>query len=443
MKNNYSCSHKAALLALLLALLTAAIPTAEAQEYIKEISGTDCSYSIVREYNTNTRIVYNNGSTSTIGGEFLMVTETGVTTVLLTLGDDIAVSDFEISNDTVYFCGTSYLNYTRACLGFFSLTSFPTTMVSAFFSTKFFSFGKLEVLNSVYGGPKHLIMTGETMYHAHCLIDLPMPAYGAWTFHYVFDEDYYTFDDVAATDQYVAATARKTSGSKKGKVYVFDHPAPNGIIFNGAARYVNVDSSITSSMLLENEGNNLFDIAYRTTRSNQPYIIIDNFSAVFPGFMEVAIPANCSTHYPVEIKYNNSKSETDVLSLMTTSTDTASIIYHCGFNYFPYLYANQFNDQLITSIDYLTTDPGNFFAAGKGNNGWLWVYKYSPSNNKPVCSFIIEPEFISSPKKSMWKEIQLQTYNADDDLSPVIRGMEEKPIEIKCYYDLKDEISNP
>ena len=43
----------------------------------------------------------------------------------------------------------------------------------------------------------------------------------------------------------------------------------------------------------------------------------------------------------------------------------------------------------------------------------------------------------------MWKEIQLQTYNADDDLSPVIRGMEEKPIEIKCYYDLKDEISNP
>lgn len=84
-----------ATLTLLLTLLSAA-PVASAQEYIKEIVGTDCSYSIVREYKANIRIVYNYGSTSTLGGEFLMVTETGVTTPVLALRDDILVSDFEI-----------------------------------------------------------------------------------------------------------------------------------------------------------------------------------------------------------------------------------------------------------------------------------------------------------------------------------------------------------
>ncbi len=426
-----------ATLTLLLTLLSAA-PVASAQEYIKEIVGTDCSYSIVREYKANIRIVYNYGSTSTLGGEFLLVTETGVTTPVLALRDDISVSDFEIFNDTVYFCGIGYLGYTRGIVGHFPLSSFSSSLVDIIFTTDYEQFIRLEVFRSKYGGQLHLALTGKLRGGGNCLVDVPNPTSGTPLIFYhtiLYNYDYNEINDVAVTDNYIVATLRNPRGNHEGRLYYFGHPSPGTHFFYGLVNTVEVDRDITSFMILEACHDDFFVVSYRTTYGNDAWIHVKGYSGTTNNPGDAAIHTQYVNHYPVDVKYSNHGEELDVLSNEFTGTDTNSVVYHIPYG--GHITSRRFDSQRICSIDYLQTDPLHFIASGRGQDGLLWVYKYSPMNEKPMCSIMEEPEYALLDPCSELKEAQINFYAIGQMLSIALRSTDERGVKIKCYYDMK------
>ena len=424
-----------ALLFLLLAQL-AAVPSARAQEYIKEVVLQESRFNIIREYRANTRIVYTKESSTNYGGEFLMITESGITTPLISLRDDISVSDFEILNDTVYFCGISYLYYTRGIVGYFPLSSFPTSSVDIIFTTDYEQFIKLEAFHSKYGGQLHLALTGKMRDGAYCLVDVPNPTSGTpCSFYHIYLPDYIAADDVAVTSNYIVATVRNSRDNHEGKLYYFAHPSPGMTFFYGIVNTLYVDYNITSFMHLEACYDDFFVVSYRTTYLEDPWIHVKGYTGTTNNPGDAAIHTQYVNHYPVDVKYSSQGEDLDVLSVELTGTDTNSVIYHIPYS--GYVMSRRYNDQLMCSLDYLQTDSLCFIASGRGPNGLLWVYKYSPMNNKPVCSVMEEPEYALLDPDSELKDTQVVFHRSDQMLSFAMRSTEERSVKIRCYYDMK------
>ena len=426
-----------ALLILLLAQL-AVVPLARAQEYIKEIAQQECGYSIIREYRPDVRIVYNMDPATYLGGEFLMITESGTATQLLTLEEDISISDFEIYNDTVYFCGIGYLGFTRGIVGHFSLLSFPATLVDIIYTTDYEQFFKLEVFRSKYGGQLHLALTGRLRGGGSCLVDVPNPTSGTpCLFYYTLlhDYSYNSVDDVAVTDNYIVATLRNPRGNHEGKLYYFGHPSPGAHFFYGLVNTVDVDRDITSFMHLEACHDDFFVVSYRTTYGEDAWIHVKGYSGTTNAPGDAAIHTRYVNHYPVDVKYSSHGEEVDVLSNELTGTDTNSIVYHIPYG--GHITSRRYDNQRICSMDYLQTDPMHFIASGRGQDGQLWVYKYSPTNERPICSIMEEPEYALLDPRSELHEAQISFYTTEQMLSIALRSISEQDVKIRCYYDMK------
>lgn len=431
-------NNKTIALLILLLVQLAIVPSARAQEYIKEISQQESRYSIVREYKSDVRIVYNKESYTYFGGEFLMITESGVTTQLIALGDDISISDFEILNDTVYFCGIGYLGYTRGIVGYFSLSPFPSTMVDIIFTEDYEQFIRLEAFRSKYGGQLHLALTGKLRGGGCCLVDVPNPTSGTPCHFYhtlLHDYNYNAVDDVAVTDNYIVATLRNPRGSHEGKLYYFGHPSPGTHFFYGLVNTVDVDRDITSFMFLEACHDDFFVVSYRTTYGDNAWIHVKGYSGTTNTPGDAAIHTRYVNHYPVDVKYSSHGEELDVLSNEFTGTDTNSVVYHIPYG--GHITSRRYDGQRICSIDYLQPDPLHFIASGRGKDGLLWVYKYSPVNEKPICSVMEDPAYALLDPYSELKDAQVNFYATEQMLSIALRSKEERDVKIRCYYDMK------
>ena len=429
----------------LLALLSATVPVAQAQEYIKEIVDLKSIHSIVREYKTDSRIVYNHTGAKNNGGEFLMVTESGTTTTLLTIGDDAVILDFEIYRDTVFFCGfvstPEQPLLARGYVGCFPLATYPTCTVWAYHANDFNSFSKLDVLISKYDGKRHLIMTGRTREdYSSCLVDFPAISGGPAPVYYITTGfSYGVFDDVAVIKDYVVATVRQTAEHQTGFLYYFAHPAPGLHMFYGIIDTVKVDDGINSEMLLEQCSNNFFSVVYRKTSSISNTINIAGYEGLLYNMGVVSILVTATTQEPKDIKFDADDKDIDVLCWELGQTDTNSVIYHIDYN--GDVTGRCFYEQDVHSIDYLATDPGNFFASGRGKTGYLWVYKYMPTNEKPKCPEMIYPEYLT--REGLFalgvlsKEAKVSIINP----TIVLQDVASKGIGIRCYYDMKNEDS--
>lgn len=436
MKNNNNFRHKAVRTAFLLVFLLSAFPTLQAQEYIKEVAEHPTDYTIVREYKPDSRIVYNfHSDNNAIISEFLLVTESGTTTSILQLTDDaIMIYDFEIYHDTLYFCGAyDYNGYSRGFMGFFRLSSFPTTNVYSHYSQSFQYFSKMELVNSMYGGPLHIVMTGRTIDSNPCLIDAPKPSGGPWTFYYIDG----SFDDVAMTSNRVIATYHRRTGDQEGGYYFFSHPSPGGLIFYGQVYRIILDSNIATTMLLEAEDGDYYSVAYNRTNGAYAEIKINRLYGLGNTYSCITLPVVNSNYYPLELKYNSLDTVLDILCTDATGTITNSIIYHRKTWF---LYGrHHFDNQRITSIEYLRNDPHCFFATGGCGNGYLWLYKNSSLNINPVCSWYDIPKYIISKKKPSLIEENPTIRSATDFLGVVNKETTSNPIEIKCYYNMDEE----
>ena len=73
----------------------------------------------------------------------------------------------------------------------------------------------------------------------------------------------------------------------------------------------------------------------------------------------------------------------------------------------------------------------------KRHRGLLWVYKYSPMNEKPMCSIMEEPEYALLDPCSELDEAQINFYAIGQMLSIALRSVDERGVKIRCYYDMK------
>ncbi|MBP5542107.1 MAG: hypothetical protein J6X88_10740 [Bacteroidales bacterium] len=425
-------SRRTAKLALLLALICAAVPTLQAQEYYKEAENIVSDGSIIREYKEDTRIVY---SSNIDFNGFLLVTETGLTAPVLEIREDSYVNDFEIYNDTLYFCGWSYDALIQNFVGFagyINLVTFPATAIRAYYLPEFKRLNKLEILHSSFGGPKHIVMTGKTAYDEPTIVDAIVTSPAAWNFYYTTDDDNNdVYDDVAATATYVVVAAKNTS-DQTGDIYYFYHPMPGYSFLYGISTRVSMDSNICSNIILEAKEEDAFSsvcnilsgefglvvdvINYTGMNTPHPHVIIDVYNRI-----------------PCDLKYNPDEQKLDVLTNTSYYGGVMSEIFHVNTS--NYVDGHEYNGHGIRSLDYLHTDPYHFIASGYYNkDNHLYIYKYLPSRVM-MCSDVAKPRHWTIETEGMLDVNELEINHFEGTMSRVLQRSDEVPIKVRCYFD--------
>lgn len=166
------------------------------------------------------------------GGPFFMLLEEGVSLSRLIHVDMYDVTDFEIYEDTVYFCGRK--NGTLgsiARVGFFPVSGFSTLGITPVNYLDFPWMEDLKALEvSFYSMRKHLVTIGETLKNEAMLVDAIDDGV-AWNVNYsVINDPNVVFRDLAVTDTWVVATSvsREVGLCKKGIIMFFKKPSVAG-----------------------------------------------------------------------------------------------------------------------------------------------------------------------------------------------------------------------
>ena len=130
------------------------------QEFTKRTQLYKSEGMIIRDYTGDSWLVYNryyeyDGSKRNV---FILFTETGTTAGMMYLPEQVAcVNDFEIYDKTAYFAGSNTDGV--GIMGYFDLTTFPTTTVKICPVPVMATFERLDV--GVCNNTLHVFLTGE------------------------------------------------------------------------------------------------------------------------------------------------------------------------------------------------------------------------------------------------------------------------------------------
>ena len=199
---------------------------------------------------------------------FTLVNESITTALVLKfpLAEDgfYVVNDFEILNDSVYFCGykENWQGLKTAIFGYFALAGFPTTNVYYYAVAGFSNFDKMDLYDDE--GHPHVVMIGDALHQAQVIVDTREVGLNHWIFD-IADYSYQSelldirFDDVAVTDDYVFVTSR---GLYDGIVYIqeFAKPASYSSIFIGNIAVFPISLYNASPVLIEHCYDNYYSI---------------------------------------------------------------------------------------------------------------------------------------------------------------------------------------
>ena len=432
MKKEQLCSRRTAKLALLLALVFTFVPSLHAQEYTKQVLYENSSGSIIREYKEDTNIVYN---VSDDFNGFLMVTEAGTMVPVLKIKEDSYVNDFEIYNDTVYFCGQSYDALNMRFIGFtgyFGLSAFPTTAIRAYYLPKFKNLTRMELLHSAYGGPMHIAMVGKTEEGFPTIADAIVMSPSTWNFYYSTGDGVdKVYDDVAVTSSHVLAAVRNTM-DKSGEIYYFDHPLPGYTFLYGTAFKVSMDTNILSNIILEARDEDQFSSVCNIQDGELSQMIdVVNYSGMSNIHNHVIIEAR--THTPRDLKYNPDEQKLDVLTNTMYYSIAYSEIFHVNSSNI--VDGHQYIDHHIRSLSYLNTSPYHFIASGFSDEGqYLYIYRYLPSNVMK-CPDIVRPRYSTMKIDKVLIPFGLHVNTLDGLLSHVLQGIGEDTLKTRCLVD--------
>lgn len=357
-----------------LALLSLLPPSAAGQELIRECN-VKGEPSLVRACSENVWMVYYEDG---FGPSFAKVTSTGATADNIWLIGLIAhVTDFEIVNNILYFCGISANN--TAVMGYFSLTNFPSTLVYTCTVPMISNCRKLEA--GYFNGTRHVLMVGDALGTSH-IIDARDMGSNQWNFNistYSSEDDFY--DDVAVTDNYVVISARDTAG--KARLYRFNYPAANfPLLPQYNVSYMIPNHSCQGEVLLDRCVGDT--VAYLTRTSSTGFAV--GICSMPGNFLacHIRLASNTNPFELKDIKYNASVRHAD--AMMYDLANGSTSIFHIthpiilggltpwiiSYSYTGHL----FNNQKLMSLDALSN--GRFIASGSGFNetGLLDIYRY-------------------------------------------------------------------
>lgn len=347
------------------------------QEFTKEMTNIKGASSIIRSW---TNKIYMVSGLNNNVPFFAEINDVGITTDILHLTKIASyVYDFEILNDTLYFCGTKWgVEGATAVMGYFCLTSFPSVQVYACTVPLMASCQKLEVGH--FNGTRHVVMTGNAILGTSHIVDARDMGSDQWNFNIpYYTDEIDVYDDVALTDNYVVVSARDTA-LKEGYLCLFDQPAANSSLMpQSNAQYLKFMHDVYGNILLEHCTADT--IAFLTQYAANGYAtsILDVTNPVFST--ERLFPVSTDIMTMDDIRYNIYARRADVL--MQNLTAGASEVLHVAFSPSTTVMGHQYYGENLLSLDELTN--GYFVAVGIASSGSLGIYRCS-FNSFPICS---------------------------------------------------------
>lgn len=434
--------------ALLLALLLTFVPAAIGQEFIKRVLNHDDDHSIIREVEKDKWLVcdFNLGKTV-----FSMITDTGTYTEQLILGylsgtDSTVVNDFEIFEDTVYFCGTAYSQGGGMSIwGYFPLLGFPNVQV--YYNDNLGDYMQLNKLEVFKVDPEreelHIVMTGLYTYNDGILVEVVRTAplqfteYNSW-----LGWDDIIVDDVAVTDNYVVVSTRIINGwASQGRLFYFNKPTVTGsTIFASNTQYRDLIYTAGSTILLEHCTYDATAVVYIMTQS--PYFYVGGFT---PGPVYFSSTSIDHSHGPLlnykielrDIAYNKDTKTLDVLMArkLIVGFGYSSEVYHLPSAMASGSISSGFYHMIggeLNSLDYLNSDQDRYIASGRDiSDQELHIYKYSEIMTYDCTSAGEYTDIMLKEEEPTW-EIELNyDYLYVNMMELSSRDMEE-PVRIKC-----------
>lgn len=185
------------------------------QDYIAHMhTNYNADTSIIRKYTDEWSVLYTGSATA--GNYFHLVNVN--TGYMYSIDVDEDVTDMEILDDTLYYCGGLYSYW--SVMNYFPIQQFLTGSVSIkrwrVTPTKMFVPKKLEVFR-VTGGV-HAVVVGDIVTAQRTdsyIVDFWHRApYQMWDYAYLYTEDKECYDDIAVTDNYVVASAHVCHSSE-------------------------------------------------------------------------------------------------------------------------------------------------------------------------------------------------------------------------------------
>lgn len=287
------------------------------QEFIRgAIDYYLCDTSIVRQISADTVLVYNSNQTSTFS--FVVATQTNMWTLYY---EPLYVNDFEIYKEKVYFCGYMREEGVKyAIIGYFKLNDYPFINLYYYKVSDCEELKKLDVytIMEIYGIEEvHLVATGTTSgVRSDAIVDMSMSAVPTNCDIYISNDENQSFDDVAATKNYVAVAARnKVQGIPVVDFLFFKRPGHTWqSIFSSNANIFRVTSPTPDSpVVLEHTKVDSVAAVYKIAGFSQMAML--RTEALNTNYQIYQITAGQSwPAIPIDIKYHKPTSNYAILA---------------------------------------------------------------------------------------------------------------------------------
>ncbi len=309
-------------------LFIAATQPASGQEYIREeILNNHTDTSIVRNVNNDTVLMYNYNYNNTTPSAFMLV-ESGNNSVTTWYIDPVIVNDFEVVGNLVNFCGYMIVeDMKKAVFGTFSLAAFGNRPLNCHVLDSCAELKKLDYYQYTEGPSynqhyeDHLVMTGARSLRSDVIVDVIV---GANTYAppfticsiYYSDNDYESFDDVAATDKHVVVSTRtRVEGDPVVDFWQFDKPSASWTyILPSNVKHLTLGSPASDTpIILEHIEAENYAATYKM--SGYPYIVMLRMSTDSINVKTVIITGGLNNAIiPMDIKYNSVNQVFDILA---------------------------------------------------------------------------------------------------------------------------------
>lgn len=318
-----------------------------------------------------------------------MVSSTGTTTLRMSLNNDsIRITDFEIFNDIVYFCGYKDSTSRIAMMGYFPLATFPNSTVKYNTLPDVWSFNKMDVFSAE--GQVHVVMTAKQAYSGinplfffnYTIVDARENSDGSWLFYVLDNNDpILTFDDVAVTDSHVVFTARSIRDDNNLKafntteIWYFNKPTMYGVpVFLTPVNIGCLYNWPEGQVIIEH----LFGDNYViSSRKDMNDIVSSLFNYLtYNSTCKLILDDSIDTREVIDIKYNRYKSRFEVLLKEVTTNRIFTFSLSNYYNPASTVQMRKFKQE-IQSIDFLTSSPNFYVASGHDYNPTLNVCRYN------------------------------------------------------------------
>lgn len=358
---------------------------------------------------------------------FTLASETGVTAPTLELPNYYNISDFEIYNDTVYFCGRADSGSIVALFGYFSLVSFPYSSVYCCHIQSLKELKKLAIYNN--GNKPHVVFTGTMGKNKSVLSDAIISSYNSWDFAIAYDTyiDDLIFDDVAVTDDYIVSSSR-IFNLDSGLIQYFHKPPTYHTMFPYYYITRSIEYNPISQILITACQKDTFATLCNVSPSA---FVMSKYNPLNDVISLKSTIKRCESR---DINYNADNKNVEVLvyDVGTEYGSSLTLDYDNALTMSAYIPEHRWLMQDMYSIDYLVSDPLKFIAAGREIGGVfvrLYRYKFDEWHG---CTEETNIKALKIGNEGLWWEHKYQPMLNAEDAILIECIPDESDIDNKC-----------